>query len=50
MDKTWSITFEKPVRYREALSIQLSLLAARQKEEIPDIVLLLTYAYSYARQ
>ena len=43
MDKTWSITFEKPVRYREALSIQLSLLEARQKDEIPDVVLLLQH-------
>jgi lipoate-protein ligase B len=41
--KTWAVTFEEPVAYRQGLEIQRALLAARQQEAIPDTVLLLQH-------
>ncbi|MCF7848189.1 MAG: lipoyl(octanoyl) transferase LipB [Kiritimatiellales bacterium] len=39
----WSVQFDEPVSYREALDMQHRFLKARQEDEIPDTVLLLQH-------
>jgi lipoate-protein ligase B len=39
----WSLTFSEPVGYAEALAFQHRLLTARQRNEIPDTILLLEH-------
>jgi len=40
---TWSVHFNVPIPYREGLNIQRRLLEARQKNRIPDTVLILQH-------
>lgn len=41
--KAWSIQFDEPVPYQQGLDLQHLLLEARQKDEIPDTVLILQH-------
>ena len=41
--KTWTVQFNEPVPYQRGLDIQHRLLTARQKNEIPDTVLILQH-------
>jgi len=41
--KAWALQFDEPVPYQTGLDIQHRLLAARQRDEIPDTILILQH-------
>jgi lipoate-protein ligase B len=41
--KTWSVSFNEPIPYRQGLDVQHRLLKARQEGQIPDTVLILQH-------